>query len=184
MKTKELIVDGNKKIYVFDDVFDLEWRTVTFDYIKKSLFSTGYRDTEENHEASHLYFCSSYGPSDIEHLKIIENIKDKELLGLLKNKEIYRCIVNCSVPTDTNFVHSHSNTTFLYYANPFWKEGWAGETLFYNESVSEIVYASVYKPGRVILFDGSIPHSLRPQSRMAPHHRYTLSMFLDKGKKL
>ena len=50
----------------------------------------------------------------------------------------------------------------------------------YNpDDQSEIAYASVYIPGRIILFDGSIPHAIRPQSVKAPKYRFTLSLFFD-----
>lgn len=53
--------------------------------------------------------------------------------------------------------------------------------LFYNsKDLSKIEFASVYKPGRIILFDGHIPHTIRPQSIKGPKFRFTLSVFLRK----
>ena len=68
----------------------------------------------------------------------------------------------------------------LYYINLDWRDGWHGETLFYNpNNLKEIIYTSLYIPGRIILFDGSIPHAIRPQSIKAPKFRFTLSLFFD-----
>ena len=80
----------------------------------------------------------------------------------------------------SNFIHSHpEKLAILYYVNLDWEDGWHGETLFYNESGKEIVFASPYTPGRVIVFDASIPHTIRPQSVIGPKFRFTLSIFFD-----
>ena len=47
------------------------------------------------------------------------------------------------------------------------------------DNLKEIVYTSLFIPGRIILFDGSIPHAIRPQSVKAPKFRFTLSLFFD-----
>ena len=75
-----------------------------------------------------------------------------------------------------NFGLSHRSK----FVNLDWRDGWHGETLFYNpDNLKEIVYTSLYIPGRIILFDGSIPHAIRPQSVKAPKFRFTLSLFFD-----
>lgn len=186
-QARMLEVDRGKKIYVFDDVFEMHWRRDAFMFILASSFRLGWKDQEDPHQASNVYFHSRYSQEDIDRIGILNQITHPAMTSLIEGKQIDEkvgCTVNCSVPTDTYFAHPHKNTTLLYYANPSWKEEWAGETLFYNEDVSEIVFASVYKPGRVIIFDGGIPHSLRPQSRLAPHHRFTLSIFFGSGKGL
>jgi hypothetical protein len=64
--------------------------------------------------------------------------------------------------------------------NQEWRDGWHGETLFFSENLKEIVHAMVYTPGRVVVFDGNIPHAIRPQSIIGPQFRYTLAMVFDK----
>ena len=70
----------------------------------------------------------------------------------------------------------------LIYLNQDWKLEWYGETLFYSEDLSEIIFAGLYTPGRIICFDGEVPHSIRPNSRLAPKFRYTMSLFFKKEK--
>ena len=48
-----------------------------------------------------------------------------------------------------------------------------------TNNLKEIAYTSSYIPGRIILFDGSIPHAIRPQSVKAPKFRFTLSLFFE-----
>ena len=80
-----------------------------------------------------------------------------------------------------HYLHIHQKQQVcLYYVNLDWRDGWHGETLFYNpDNLKEIAYTSLYIPGRIILFDGSIPHAIRPQSVKAPKFRFTLSLFFD-----
>ena len=68
----------------------------------------------------------------------------------------------------------------MYYVNLEWRDGWHGETLFFDESCKDIVYASPYTPGRVIAFDAKIPHTIRPQSHLASFYRFTLALVYTK----
>ena len=34
-----------------------------------------------------------------------------------------------------------------------------------------------FTPGRIIIFNGTVPHSIRPQSFNAPQYRFTVSTF-------
>ena len=177
--TKEITVDGGKKIYVFDDVFDMAWRRYAYTFLMSSKYSIGWADTEDSQEAQHVYLHSRMSADELKEFGLLKAMKEPLLRELLAGAMFSRATVNLSIPTDTYFAHPHKNLTLLYYSNMRWHEEWAGETLFYNEAVDEIVFASMYKPGRIILFDGSIPHALRPQSRVAPHHRTTVSLFFN-----
>ena len=48
------------------------------------------------------------------------------------------------------------------------------------DNINNIAYTTPYIPGRFILFDGSIPHTIRPQSSKAPKFRFTISIFFEK----
>ena len=84
-------------------------------------------------------------------------------------------------PTTMKLLPGENLIGALYYVNLNWEDGFYGETFFYNsKDLSKIEFASVYKPGRIILFDGHIPHAIRPQSIKGPKFRFTLSVFLRK----
>ena len=55
----------------------------------------------------------------------------------------------------------------------------AGAILFYDDYSDEIIQSSKYKPGRIVLFDGKTPHSIRPSSHIAPQYRFTLFIGFD-----
>lgn len=54
--------------------------------------------------------------------------------------------------------------TLLIYGVMDWREGWGGETSFYNHSHDTIASVTP-KPGRTIFFDGNIRHGVSPISR-------------------
>jgi hypothetical protein len=52
--------------------------------------------------------------------------------------------------------------------------------MFFNDGMSEVLRVSVYTLGRIIVFDGEIPHFVHPQFSVAPTYRFTLSLFFQK----
>jgi len=177
--TKEVTVSSGKKIHVFDDVFEMAWRTYAYQFLLNLPYNIGWSDSCDLYRCEHVYLHSSMSVDQLKEFGLLKAMKEPGLRELLGKSIFSKATVNLSTPTDVHFAHTHKNTTLLYYPNLHWQEEWAGETLFFNESASEIVFASMYKPGRIILFDGSIPHSIRPQSRIAPHHRMTVSIFFN-----
>ena len=61
------------------------------------------------------------------------------------------------------------------YLNDEWHRDWGGETIFYDLN-DEITKAVLPKPGRVVSFDGRIPHSARPPLTAAHRPRYITVM--------
>jgi Rps23 Pro-64 3,4-dihydroxylase Tpa1-like proline 4-hydroxylase len=129
--------------------------------------------------SEHTYLHSEYSVDDVHAFGIFKALRDDKVKELLAGAAFYKATVNLSVPGDVHYAHTHKNLTMLYYANPEWRQEWAGETLFFSDDLSEVVFTSVYKPGRIILFDGGIPHTIRPQSRVAPQHRTTVALFFN-----
>jgi len=179
---KEIKVDREKTVYVFDNVFDLAWRSSVVKTAQNSLFKIGFNDTEELPYSEFRNLHSNYSLEEFQHLKFVENINNVNLLFKIANLTPSRVTLNLSQPGDVYFAHTHPGLSLLYYVNTQWKEEWAGETLFFSENLSEVLFTSVYKPGRVILFDGSIPHTIRGPSRIAPGYRFTLAIFYKLNK--
>jgi hypothetical protein len=123
---------------------------------------------------------SVYTQRELSSVKFLEGLDDS-IKNVIGGKHIEKCIVNLSNNSDTNFVHTHPNKlVLLYYINLEWMPHFHGETLFYNDDMAEIEYASPFVPGKFILFDGEIPHTIRPQSSAGPKYRFTMSMILNK----
>lgn len=67
------------------------------------------------------------------------------------------------------------NRTVMFYTNDEWYRDWGGETIFYDFN-DNIIKAVQPRPGRVVSFDGRIPHSARPPVTSAYTPRYITVM--------
>lgn len=170
-------------IKIYDDLVAPSYREAVYGYIQSSLFRIGNQDGSAFETMPHQYLYSEYSEQDLVNSKFIDAVKDTEVSELFNTHRFARCLVNLSVPSDSNFLHTHHDcVVVLYYANLNWHADWAGETVFYNDSKTDVVQAVNVKPGRVVVFDGSLHHSVRPQASIAPHYRFTLATTLWKNK--
>ena len=169
-------------IEVLDNVFTLDSRANFYKTIRDSKFQIGWEDTTEIEYQNYKYLHSVYNSQDLNKLGLADKLLDTEFgKQLFTQYNIEQCIVNLSKPGDFYLNHTHGSLkVLLYYVNIRWKEEWSGETLFYNDSMQDILFASPYVPGRLILFDGNTPHTIRSQSSIAPYYRFTFTMFLSK----
>src|SRR5580658_2185308 len=70
--------------------------------------------------------------------------------------------------------HVPGSYTLLYYPNPEWKDGWDGETVYYDQA-GEIAVAVRPRPNRGVFFDSRILHAGRAPSRLCPALRVTVA---------
>jgi len=66
--------------------------------------------------------------------------------------------------------------TILIYPNTKWDIDWFGETKFYDMDVENVIFSFPPSPGKIIIFDGLIPHSASPPSLKAKQPRYTIAI--------
>ncbi|WP_369928822.1 hypothetical protein [Xanthomonas sp. NCPPB 2632] len=71
----------------------------------------------------------------------------------------------------TDSTHENDITAIIY-TNEFWADAWAGETVFFLPGRETLAVTPV--PGRLVLFNGTIPHVARSPSRDCPVLRTTL----------
>lgn len=174
--------DLGRIIHIEDNAFGTAFHEHIYQYVTNSFFRIGSQDGPATLDRrNHVYIYSEYNEVDVAKIGILDKLNELELWQPYKNYTVERATVNLSVPSDTNFVHTHKDQiSLIYYVNLDWKPEWAGETIFYNDNMTDIIYSSVYKPGRLLVFDGEIPHSIRAQAGSAPHYRFTLAMFFNK----
>lgn len=96
---------------------------------------------------------------------------------------VYRSYCNHAAYGDMLFIHTdiqpgEKGLTALWYIAPEWNAEWGGETLFYNSQMDAEVVVTP-KPGRLVVFDGGIPHVGRPPNRICYAPRYTLAFKLQ-----
>ena len=181
----EVTTENNKKIKIYDNLFDFQFREEVYSFVDTSMFAIGWADSSIIENQRYRYLHSVYSQEDIDNLGFFKKIKNTPISKDIEGFEYSKTVVNLSTSSECNFVHTHPEKLgILYYVNLEWKDGWHGETLFYDESGKDIIFASAYTPGRVIVFDATIPHSIRPQSSIATKFRFTISMFFNEHKTL
>jgi SM-20-related protein len=169
-------------IKIYDDLVTPSYRECIYDFVQASFFKIGNQDGSLIETSSHRYLHSPYSKEDLINSKFVEAVQGTEVGDLLNTHEITSVRVNLSVPSDSNFLHTHHESiVILYYVNLKWDADWAGETVFYSDNMDEIIKAVNIKPGRIVVFDGSLFHSVRPQAPVAPHYRFTLAITLQKN---
>ena len=173
---------NNRKLYIEDNCFSRAYQETFYNYAATNdNYKLGFGDTDAIERQQYKYYTSNMVEQELLQTKLFDELYKTEIGQIIKNKQLLRCTINSSTASQVNFAHTHPDQlSLLYYINLDWKPEWAGETLFYNEAVNEIEFTSIYKPNRIILFEGEIPHSLRCQSVAAPEYRFSLAMFFNK----
>ena len=176
-KSKEVITTNNKKIIIFDNVFCLDERSHFFDFITQSFFVFGGESTRPHYSVRPIakpHLQSFYSEQDLNKLNFISSPSFACVLPHLSGLEVKRSYVYVSDHTTPHYFHVDPGVkTLLFYPMLEWKNEYGGETMFANEQLSEIEYTSQYVPGRIILFDASIPHKMSAPASTCPFYRFS-----------
>jgi hypothetical protein len=171
-----------RELTVYDGLFDLHYRQSVYQFAQSSLFQIGWADGAIIENQANRFIHSIYSKEDIERLGIITRILNSPAAGELDGYKFDRAVLNLSTAADANYVHTHGeDKILLYYVNLEWYDGWHGETLFFQESLRDVAFTSVYTPGRLLAFDAKIPHTIRPQSHIAAQYRFTLALIFNRA---
>ncbi len=101
---------------------------------------------------------------------------------------LYSAYINVLKAGDTPGVHVDApywvedNKTVILYLNPEWNPNFGGETVFYDHRLEAQRIVSPI-PGRIVIFDGRVPHSGRPPTNRYPINRYIMSFKYMEPKK-
>jgi SM-20-related protein len=95
----------------------------------------------------------------------------------------YRAYTNYAAYGDMLYTHvdcapEARGLTALWFLSTRWEPEWGGETMFFDAS-GDAMFCASPKPGRLILFDGAIPHVGRPPSRICYAPRYSFAIKLS-----
>ena len=165
-------------IDIYDNEVPLNDMYRFYEFMRSSKFFANGRDTGYSGTSGEQLF-SSYSIEDVrnlgfQNLSIYRTLQDKYYLDERKLKQIR---VNLTIPTEDNRVHTDGKgLTLLYYANVEWDIAWGGHTLFLDHTGQTVEQTVLFKPGRIVVFDGTLPHLILTQSARCPIHRYTYVM--------
>jgi Rps23 Pro-64 3,4-dihydroxylase Tpa1-like proline 4-hydroxylase len=90
----------------------------------------------------------------------------------------WRSYINLGLHSDSHQIHvdywfKEKSKTLIYYANKNWDPSWGGSTTFFSSDLKNVLYNCAFVPGRIVIFDGAIPHSATPQYFSADQYRFT-----------
>jgi hypothetical protein len=186
MKTQVIQTPNNKLIEIYDDTLSFNDRYKFFNYIKNSIYRIGGNDGSGQDQADQIQqIYSVFNPSDIEKMGLVDTEIFKKIAEThdLSNRELKLIRVNFSPPSERNFIHCDAaGVTVLYYASISWKLEWGGHTLFMDDLLDEALYTCIYRPGRFVVFDGTIPHMIMTPTVMATQYRYSLALQFGEKK--
>lgn len=175
MKIQTHTVNG-KKIYVIDDAYSRTCREKFYQYVANAYYKVQGGGAVAIEDCPDLALQAMYNEKDLNDLGIF-NDAPPEVKELLKPLRIYRAYSLLLNYSQNPHFHSDSwnagDMTLLYYANLRWDIDWGGETVFADDSLEDIVYTSIYKPGRLVLYDSSIVHKPCTPVSGAPGFRFT-----------
>lgn len=179
----EMLFERDTRICVYDDVFDCEFCERLYSFAVASRFMIGWADTSDLSRRSHQYLHCAFSEDDVANLGVMHKLLNSKVAAELDGYRLAKCVLNLSTPADVNFIHTHpEDKVLLTYVNQEWRDGYHGETLFFDNTKRNVLFASPFTPNRVIAFPGKCPHSIRPQSHLAPFFRLTLAVVLNKDK--
>ena len=167
-------------IDVFDNLVDQPLMEALFDTIHQPVYRFGQKSNPNDPYG----FWIANVPLELVHgdnpiATLWRIIEENITHGRFTFERVY---VNAYTYGDCPTIHVDNDKrgyfTVLYYANPQWQPEWSGETVFYNQARDDIVRAVLPRPGRIAVFDGTIPHVAREPNRISPVVRYTLAMKL------
>lgn len=178
---KKHTLSSGKEIYVYDGLVSLEMRQSVMKFCKQSFYRIGWDDGETEKARNFQFLYAPFTEEEDRSARLLPYLINNTPVGQhVQMLRRTKSVVNLSLPTNTFFAHSHpEKIVILYYVNTIWEHEWHGETVFYSEDLSEIELCIKYTPGRVVVFDASIPHALRPQSSTADDYRFTYAFFYD-----
>lgn len=65
--------------------------------------------------------------------------------------------------------------TVVVFCNEHWATSWGGELVFYDDEKKNVVTSVLPKPGRIVIFNGEMPHSARSPAIGCDQLRVTLA---------
>jgi SM-20-related protein len=184
---------------VYDDVLPPERQKELCEYLSLPGWEWGWRSNrnEDNYRFFHKHFAGSRRADrrDQKTGKVLDaghdcedELRDhapliwlfwKDIQSvLLVGHTLIRSYANGLQYGSDGTLHTDSvvpwSYTCVYYPHETWDPNWAGETMFFNESRTEVVGVSHPRPNRMCVFPGTVQHVARGVSRTCPVLRITL----------
>jgi hypothetical protein len=177
----KIVEYAGKKIYVYENVFNRRENLGIYDLIVNAPFTRTNVDVHLlNNRDADVKWWSTITPDS--NLSSVINPQYMTAIDAFDwNKvAITGQYINYSSSNSVDNLHADvfdekNSYTILHYANHTWDVNWHGETMFYSDTCTEVIYSQIIKPGTVVVFDSRIQHSAVPCSCAADNPRFTIA---------
>lgn len=185
IKSKKVQIEG-KDIIIYDNVFSQQELYEIYlhinnrPYVRHNLDDVLYHNKQAD-----VKWSSEITDGEILFDILMSKYSSNIIELQFQNFTIIRSYVNFAAHGTLDLIHDDAphykknHWTLLQYGNFKWDSNWHGETVFYDSNFSEILFSTTMQPGRIVLFDSTIPHSARPPSKLAQYPRYTIAFKLS-----
>lgn len=179
--TRAIQIDG-RPLRVYDNLVPLPGIKRLTDAFLNANFVCDEIATPETYQARHWQLNI---PIDTAHQLVVFQ-PTLQALNDFPDRAHYRVLrVYCNHVSYGDMLYTHTDVhegkeglTALWYIAPEWNVEWGGETLFYNNAMDAEACVTP-RPGRLVIFDGTIRHVGRPPNRICYAPRYTLAFKLE-----
>lgn len=183
MKEKIISVDNDRSIVVIDDAYNYAQISGFYKFAIEApyqIYNTNDAEcqTQQDRRLGCRLEIQSLLLGSIFNPEVTDIVSKHVPMDKFKGERAY---INLGIHGDNHkthvdqFGHGYGKTV-LVYLNKKWDNDWGGETIFYDDKCEDILYMSPLVPGRILIFDGSIPHSAKAQDFHAPPYRFTLAV--------
>jgi SM-20-related protein len=175
-KITDNVLNENARRQIYDFLLSPGWRWGWKSDTKRDVYSfwhkhfAGWKKFEEE-ESAPLDCAHELGGVLLQFWKLLNE-------HALPGYTLSRCYANAFQYGTDGTLHTDSllpdTVTAIYYPHEKWYPNWGGETMFFNESKTDVLGCVYPKPNRLVVFDGRIPHVARGVARTCPVLRITL----------
>jgi len=179
---------SGKSIKVFKDVYSYSHRLSLLKWILKCPFTFNHSNDSTISSFKSNLILSGHPSISTDELEKILNF-DNDTTNPIKNeigidRILKRCWINVDFSKNSTYYHcdefKEGCISLLYYANLEWDNSWDGHTIWSSENLNHIEHIEPYEPGKIVIFDSSIPHKACSSSPESPSYRFTFNSIWDK----
>lgn len=163
---------AGKDLIVLDRLFSETYIGTLYDFLRSRAYKLNDIDSAATAYSRHWKHEFAVEKSPPPRATVVALVQS--LFG--PTQVLRRCHSNLTLYGELQFPHtdSRAGVTAVYYANAEWKPGWMGETTFYDDA-GEPLYTVAPRPGRIVVFQGSILHRAGMTTRECFEPRVTLA---------
>lgn len=179
MTVHRILDVGTQQVHVFDDVLVGPARTRVDGFCRLLPFTRiryGFRDAADADLRHGHQWVHPVAPDERPFLPL-EKLHRLAEQATGEPLEVGRVHVNCIQPGDDRYPHIDDSTgrvvVAVYFANDDWQSDWMGELTFFDGDEAAQVVAP--RPGRVVVFDGTLLHRGGVPLPGCPDVRYAIA---------